>query len=99
MERRSCTVPRMRVMVGMTGKLCMRRDQATIVNAELSPTSAEVLWAQDVIEALGEDGAHVEGRSDLPRLNRARKITTLARVFIRLPLTRSPDVADDVNAP
>ncbi|MGU3433492.1 HpcH/HpaI aldolase/citrate lyase family protein [Actinomycetes bacterium M1A6_2h] len=67
--------------MGMSGKLCMHSDQAAIVNRELAPSPADVTWARDVIDALGEDGARVRDGSDLPRLAKAKKITAQATTF------------------
>ncbi|GGG07354.1 CoA ester lyase [Rhodococcoides trifolii] len=67
--------------MGMSGKLCMHSDQAAIVNRELAPSPADVTWARDVIDALGEDGSRVRDGSDLPRLAKAKKITAQAATF------------------
>lgn len=67
--------------MGMTGKLCMHSEQAAIVNRELAPSTTDVSWARDVIDALGADGAHVKDGSDLPRLAKALKINELAEIF------------------
>jgi citrate lyase subunit beta/citryl-CoA lyase len=67
--------------MGMSGKLCMHPDQAPIVNRELAPSPADVTWAREVIDALGEDGARVRDGSDLPRLAKAKKITAQAATF------------------
>lgn len=67
--------------MGMTGKLCMHAEQAPVVNRELAPTPADVTWADEVVDTLGADGAHVKDGSDLPRLAKALKIRDAAEVF------------------
>ncbi|MFC9518014.1 HpcH/HpaI aldolase/citrate lyase family protein [Nocardiaceae bacterium NPDC056970] len=67
--------------LGATGRLCMRPEQTSAVNKLLSPTDHDVRWAREVIDALGEDGEHVNDGSDLPRLARARRITLLDTLF------------------
>jgi citrate lyase subunit beta/citryl-CoA lyase len=67
--------------MGMTGKLCMHAEQAPVVNRELAPTPGDVTWADEVVDALGADGAHVKDGSDLPRLAKALKIREAAGIF------------------
>lgn len=67
--------------MGMTGKLCMHSEQAPTVNRELAPAPSDVTWADEVVDALGADGAHVKDGSDLPRLAKALKIREAAEVF------------------
>lgn len=67
--------------MGMTGKLCMTTAQSGPVNTALSPSAADAGWARSVIADLGADGAHVRDGSDLPRLAKAKKIDTLAKLF------------------
>ncbi|NIL77084.1 L-malyl-CoA/beta-methylmalyl-CoA lyase [Rhodococcus sp. B10] len=67
--------------MGMSGKLCMRSEQAPTVNRELAPTPGDVSWSNEVIEDLGVDGAGVRDGSDLPRLAKAMKIREAAEVF------------------
>ncbi|MGB3372157.1 MAG: aldolase/citrate lyase family protein, partial [Rhodococcus sp. (in: high G+C Gram-positive bacteria)] len=67
--------------MGMTGKLCMHTEQAPTVNRELAPAPSDVTWADEVVDALGADGAHVKDGSDLPRLAKALKIREAAEVF------------------
>ena len=69
------------VSLGLTGKLCLRPDQAPTVNRALSPSTHDVTWARDVIADLGADGERVRDGSDLPRLAKAKKLTQLAAVF------------------
>nr|WP_305095180.1 CoA ester lyase [Prescottella sp. R16] len=76
--QRDCTAT---VSLGLTGKLCLRADQAAVINRALSPSPHDVAWAQDVIADLGPDGERVRDGSDMPRLARAKKITHLAELF------------------
>ena len=64
----------------MTGKLCLRADQTALVNAALSASTDEVVWADTVIARLGEDRAHVRQRSDRPMLKRARTSTSAGAI-------------------
>ncbi|MGA9872045.1 MAG: aldolase/citrate lyase family protein [Rhodococcus sp. (in: high G+C Gram-positive bacteria)] len=67
--------------MGMKGKLCMRAEQAPVVNRELAPSPADVAWAAEVVAELGADGARVKDGSDLPRLAKALGIEDAATVF------------------
>ncbi|WAM19090.1 HpcH/HpaI aldolase/citrate lyase family protein [Rhodococcus sp. JS3073] len=67
--------------MGMTGKLCLTEQHVEHINRELSPTTADVTWAEDVIDRLGPDGGNVTKGSDLPTLSRARTIRRLADIF------------------
>ena len=69
------------VEMGMTGKLCLRVDQAPYINQVLAPSAADVSWAESVIEELGPGGERCRDGSDLPRLARAQKISRLAQAF------------------
>lgn len=69
------------VSMGMTGKLCMHAEQAPTVNRELAPSPSDVTWADEVVDALGADGARVKDGSDLPRLAKALKIRDAAEIF------------------
>lgn len=69
------------VEMGMTGKLCLRVDQAPYINEVLSPSAADVSWAESVIDELGPGGERCRDGSDLPRLARAQKIARLAQAF------------------
>ncbi|OZD68331.1 CoA ester lyase [Rhodococcus sp. 06-1059B-a] len=69
------------VSMGMTGKLCMHAEQAPTVNRELAPSPSDVTWADEVVDALGTDGARVKDGSDLPRLAKALKIRDAAEIF------------------
>ena len=69
------------VEMGMTGKLCLRVDQAPYINEVLSPSAADVSWAESVIAALGPGGERARHRADPPRLARAQKIARLAKAY------------------
>lgn len=69
------------VEMGMTGKLCLRVDQAPYINEVLAPSAADVSWAESVIDELGAGGERCRDGSDLPRLARAQKISRLAQAF------------------
>lgn len=69
------------VEMGMTGKLCLRVDQAPYINEVLSPSAADVSWAESVIAELGNGGERARDGSDLPRLARAQKIAHLANAY------------------
>lgn len=63
--------------MGMTGRLCLNRDQVDSINRALSPSADEVSWAVDMLQA-HQAGASVGDGSYLPRLARAQKIADLA---------------------
>ncbi|MFC7403250.1 HpcH/HpaI aldolase/citrate lyase family protein [Citricoccus sp. GCM10030269] len=63
--------------MGMTGRLCLNREQVDSINLALSPSEDEVAWAVDMLQA-HEAGASVGDGSYLPRLARAQKIADLA---------------------
>ncbi len=65
--------------LGMTGRLCLREEQAAVVNAALSPSTAELAWAIEVLETLERQG--IRDGSDLPRVARARGICETAAAF------------------
>lgn len=67
--------------MGMTGKLCMRHEQAAIVNTCLAPNQDDLDWAREVLSRLGVDGSRIQDGSDLPRLARARKIVELYEIY------------------
>jgi len=75
---RDCAIT---LSLGMAGKLCMTTAQTAPVNAGLSPSVADAIWAQNVIDDLGEDGSRVRDGSDLPKLAKAKKIHKLATLF------------------
>lgn len=66
--------------MGMTGKLTLSVDQTETINAGLSPSASEILWAHELLEA----HEHGEGGADgsyLPRLARAQKIRNLGESY------------------
>jgi citrate lyase subunit beta/citryl-CoA lyase len=65
--------------VGMTGRLCLREEQVATVHAAMSPSTADVAWALDVLETLERCG--IRDGSDLPRIARARGICRAAEAF------------------
>ena len=69
------------VALGMTGKLCLDRDQLPIINEVISPTRSDVAWARDFLDDFEARGRVIRDGSDLPRLGRAQKIDKLARAF------------------
>lgn len=72
--------------MGMTGKLCLHTEQATAINAQLSPGIADLRWARETVDRLGEDGSRVTDGSDLPQLARAKLLLAHAKDFgIELP--------------
>jgi citrate lyase subunit beta / citryl-CoA lyase len=69
------------VSMGMTGKLCLAVEQASVVNEVISPTPTEVAWALDFLADFERRGRVIRDGSDLPRLGRAQKIQNLASSF------------------
>src|SRR5699024_4685146 len=69
------------VEMGMTGKLCLRVDQAPYINEVLSPSAADVSWAESVIDELGPGGERARDGADLPRLARAPQVARLAQAY------------------
>lgn len=67
--------------VGITGKLCLRPEDADAINTAFSPGEADLTWATAVFDELGDDGQGVRLGSDLPRLARARRIRQLHAVY------------------
>ena len=63
--------------MGMTGRLCLNRNQVDLINRQLAPSDDELTWAQEMLEAHAA-GASVGDGSYLPRLARAQKIADLA---------------------
>ncbi|SDP59184.1 citrate lyase subunit beta / citryl-CoA lyase [Klenkia soli] len=66
------------VSLGLTGKLCLDVEQLPVINEVISPTPSDVAWATDFLADFDARGQVIRDGSDLPRLGRARKITTLA---------------------
>ncbi|MCW1249729.1 CoA ester lyase [Acaricomes phytoseiuli] len=69
------------VAMGMTGKLCLQSDQATVINEVISPAPSDVAWATDFLADFKARGEVIRDGSDLPRLGRAQKIMKLAVAF------------------
>jgi citrate lyase subunit beta / citryl-CoA lyase len=69
------------VMMGMTGKLCLKTEQTAIINECLSPTRSDIQWARDFLDDFHDRGEVIRDGSDLPRLARARKITAVAEAL------------------
>lgn len=67
--------------MGMSGKLMLTHEQASMVNAGLAPSPDEVAWAHGFVRAFEESGGKISDGSDLPRLARAQKIQAQARDF------------------
>jgi citrate lyase subunit beta/citryl-CoA lyase len=65
--------------MGMTGKLALRSSDAETINIGLSPSDADITWAQEFVEQFNSRGGKPKDGSDLPRLNRARIILKKAR--------------------
>jgi len=65
--------------LGMTGRLCLREEQAGSVNAALSPSGDELAWALDVLDTLERCG--IRDGSDLPRIARAQALLDAAAAF------------------
>ncbi|MDN5813712.1 MAG: HpcH/HpaI aldolase/citrate lyase family protein [Arthrobacter sp.] len=63
--------------MGMTGKLSLSASQVDDINEDLSPSTDELSWAHELLEAHAA-GASVGDGSYLPRLARAQKIADLA---------------------
>lgn len=71
---------------GMTGKLCLRAEQAAVVNEVICPQRSDIQWAQRFLAEFDAAGGVVRDGSDPPRLGRARKILRLAAVFGLIPV-------------
>ncbi|HYB37835.1 MAG TPA: CoA ester lyase [Mycobacterium sp.] len=69
------------VEFGMTGKICLSRDQCSVVNEGLSPSQDEIAWAKEFFAEFERDGGEIRNGSDLPRIARATKILELARAY------------------
>ncbi|MGW5151080.1 HpcH/HpaI aldolase/citrate lyase family protein [Rhodococcus koreensis] len=69
------------VTLGLTGKLCLDRDQLPVINECISPTASDVMWARDFLDDFQARGRVIRDGSDLPRLGRAQKIDALATAF------------------
>ncbi|WP_017935989.1 HpcH/HpaI aldolase/citrate lyase family protein [Nocardioides sp. Iso805N] len=69
------------VSLGLTGKLCLDKEQLPVINEVISPAPSDVAWARDFLADFDARGQVIRDGSDLPRLGRARKIKRLAEVF------------------
>jgi len=69
------------VSLGMTGKLCLVHDQASVINEEMSPSPSDVSWAYDFLEEFERNGRVIRDGSDKPRLARAETIKRRAEIF------------------
>jgi len=69
------------VALGMTGKICLERDQAAVINECFAPSPADVAWALDFLTEFEAAGGKIRDGSDKPRLGRARLIRSRARLF------------------
>ncbi|MBO0843287.1 MAG: CoA ester lyase, partial [Nocardioides sp.] len=58
------------VAMGMTGKLCLDRDQPAVINECFSPSPADVTWAYDFLAEFEAGGRVIRDGSDKPRLAR-----------------------------
>ncbi|MEU4837481.1 HpcH/HpaI aldolase/citrate lyase family protein [Nocardia testacea] len=66
---------------GMTGRLCLRAAQTDIVNRLLSPSAADIEWAESVLERQAANEGKDSDGSYLPQLGRAEKLMELARIY------------------
>ena len=74
------------VSLGMTGKLCLDREQPDVINECMSPSPADVAWAYKFLEDFNRGGRIIRDGSDKPRLARAETITARAERFGVTPL-------------
>ena len=75
------------VSLGLTGKLCLDKEQLPVINEVISPAPSDVAWARDFLADFDARGQVIRDGSDLPRLGRARKIERLAQIFGVTPLS------------
>lgn len=65
---------------GMTGKLTLDPAQTETINVGLAPSADEIAWARELLQKT--EGASVpKDGSYLPRLARARKVSSLAKTY------------------
>ena len=69
------------VSLGMTGKLCLDREQPALINEEMSPSAADVAWAFDFLAAFEAEGGVIKDGSYKPRLARATIIKERAAIY------------------
>lgn len=65
---------------GMTGKLTLDPAQAETINVGLAPSADEIKWARELLQKSEGDSVPQDG-SYLPRLARARKVSSLAKTY------------------
>lgn len=65
---------------GMTGKLTLDPEQAEVINLGLAPSADEIAWARELLQRSEGDSVPKDG-SYLPRLARARKVSSLAKTY------------------
>lgn len=65
---------------GMTGKLTLDAAQAETINVGLAPSADEIKWARELLQKSEVDSGPQDG-SYLPRLARARKVSSLAKTY------------------
>ena len=69
---------------GFTGKLCIHPNQVAPANVGFSPSEAEIVWAQrvlDAIDAAGGAAAQVDGKMvDRPMISEARRTLLRAQI-------------------
>ncbi|WP_040525187.1 HpcH/HpaI aldolase/citrate lyase family protein [Gordonia effusa] len=63
--------------VGMTGRLCLRIEQTSVVNTRLAPTPDDIEQARETVIRC----ATIREPSDVPRLAQARRVLELAGIF------------------
>ncbi|WP_423816777.1 HpcH/HpaI aldolase/citrate lyase family protein [Rothia nasimurium] len=65
---------------GMTGKLTLDPGQTETINVGLAPSADEIEWARELLQKSEGDSVPKDG-SYLPRLARARKVSSLAKTY------------------
>ncbi|WP_270239887.1 HpcH/HpaI aldolase/citrate lyase family protein [Rothia kristinae] len=71
---------RITATMGMTGKLTLDPGQTDAINRGLAPSEEEISWAREMLKK-EKDGVVPKEGSYLPRLARARKVSTLAQTY------------------
>ena len=67
--------------LGMTGKLCLDVEHASIIDECLTPSADELSWANKQLERFEAAGRRITDGSDKPRLAQAERIRELAQVY------------------
>lgn len=67
--------------LGMTGRLCLAPAHTAPINATMSPSRADLMWAERFLAEFDNRGRVVRDGSDLPRLKRAQHLTEMASIF------------------